>query len=203
MITGHYFNKHQSGNPLVQMPVNRYRRTLQRLVIDLPVRSALEIGSGEGHILSYIHEVRPDIHIVGSDITFEIVQLGRTRAKTARWCVARAERLPFQDNSFELVVACEVLEHLTTPRRALTELQRLSTGYCIVSVPNEPLWRVLNIARGKYLHEWGNTPGHIQHWSRGGITRLIEGYFDVTRVASALPWTFVLARKREPSYPRT
>jgi ubiquinone/menaquinone biosynthesis C-methylase UbiE len=193
-ITGHYFNKHQSSNPLVQVLVNRYRRTLQRLVVNLPVHSALEIGSGEGHILSYIREVRPDIRSVGSDITSEIVQRGRMRVKTARWCVARAERLPFHDNSLELVVACEVLEHVVTPEVVLTELRRLSGGYCIVSVPNEPLWRVLNVARGKYLRDWGNTPGHIHHWSRASIAQLVGQYFDVIEVASVLPWTFVLAR---------
>jgi len=195
VITGHYFNKHQSANPLVRMLVNRYRLALQRLVTDLPVRSALEIGSGEGHILTYIHEVRPDIHLVGSDITLEIVLLGSMQAKTARWCVARAEKLPFRDNSFELTVACEVLEHVVDPKVVLTELQRLSKGYCIVSVPNEPLWRVLNIARGKYLCDWGNTPGHTQHWSQRSITRLVDRYFYVSEVVSVLPWTFILALK--------
>jgi ubiquinone/menaquinone biosynthesis C-methylase UbiE len=196
VITGHYFNKHQSANPLVRMLVNRYRLALQRLMMDLPVRSALEIGSGEGHILTYIHKVRPDIYLVGSDITLEIILLGSMQAKTARWCVARAEELPFRDNSFELVVACEVLEHLADPEVVLAELQRLSKQYCVVSVPNEPLWRVLNMVRGKYLRDWGNTPGHMHNWSPRSISRLVDRYFYVSEVVSVLPWIFILALKR-------
>jgi ubiquinone/menaquinone biosynthesis C-methylase UbiE len=196
VITGHYFNKHQSGNPLVRVLVNRYRRTLQQLVMDLPVCSALEIGSGEGHILSYVREVRPDICLIGSDITLEIVQLSRERLTAVHWCVAQAELLPFGDRPFDLLLACEVLEHVVDPDIVLSELKRLSGKYCIVSVPDEPLWRVLNMACGRYLRDWGNTPGHMHHWTRAGIARLVDRHFDVTEVTSVLPWTFVLALGR-------
>jgi hypothetical protein len=30
-------------------------------------------------------------------------------------------------------------------------------------VPREPIWRIGNMARGRYLGDLGNTPGHIQH----------------------------------------
>lgn len=168
---------------------------LQGFVKDLPIQSALEIGSGEGYILTYILEVRPDIRLVGSDITPEIVYAGRARESGAVWCVARAEQLPFVDCSFDLLLACEVLEHIIAPDIVLSEMQRLCRKYCIVSVPNEPLWRILNITRGQYLPRWGNTPGHVQHWSRKGIARLVSQYFEIVEVRGVLPWTFVLARK--------
>jgi len=195
VVTGNYFNKHESSNPLVRVLVSRYRRTLQRLVARLPVCSALEIGSGEGHILTYIREVRPDILLVGSDITAEIVQLARSREMAISWCVARAEHLPFGDAQFDLLLACEVLEHVADPSGVLRELRRTAKEYCIISVPNEPLWRILNVVRGRYLFDWGNTPGHKQHWSRSGIAELVGQHFEVIEVISVLPWTFVLARR--------
>jgi len=76
----------------------------------------------------------------------------------------------------------------------LQALQRIVGRHLIVSVPNEPLWSVLNLARGKYVTHWGNTPGHIQRWSKDGFIRVITKYFDVIEVRSPLPWTMLLCQ---------
>ena len=192
-LAGHYFNKHESKNLLIRAIVKRYRRTLELLVRDLPFHSGLEIGSGEGYILSYIRYVHPDVYLVGSDISIDIIKKSRSREFQSPWCVAKAENLPFVDKSFDLLIACEVLEHVPKPELALSEMQRVTREFCLVSVPNEPLWRILNILRAQYLHDWGNTPGHIQHWSVKGITELVSNYFRVVQVRTVLPWIFVLA----------
>lgn len=192
-ITGHYFNKHESRNPLVQVVVGRYRRNLQLLVKELPAYSALEIGSGEGYILSYIRKIRPDICLVGFDTTIDMVKQSRSREPQAYWCVAKAEHLPFASNSFDLVLACEVLEHVSVPELVLSEMRRVGIRFCLITVPNEPLWRILNILRARYLRNWGNTPGHVQHWSAKEIAKLVSRYFRILKVKKVLPWTFALA----------
>ena len=83
------------------------------------------------------------------------------------------------DNNYDLVIACEVLEHLEEPEIALSELFRISNKYVLISVPNEPFWRIANFARGKYLNRLGNTPGHINHWSKNGIIDLTSKYGTV------------------------
>jgi hypothetical protein len=83
------------------------------------------------------------------------------------------------------------MEHLEQPQRALQALQRITTSDLILSVPREPLWRVLNLARGKYVPALGNTPGHLQHWSRRGFISLASRFFDVVEVVSPLPWTML------------
>jgi len=98
----------------------------------------------------------------------------------------------------DLVVACEVLEHLEDPRAALKVLQKISQNHIILSVPREPLWRLLNMARGKYLAAWGNTPGHIQHWSRKDFIRLVSCWFEVLEVKSPTPWTMLFCSTRKP-----
>jgi ubiquinone/menaquinone biosynthesis C-methylase UbiE len=155
----------------------------------------LEVGSGEGYILYYIQEVRPDILLIGSDISEEMVCLARNRHREIIWCVAKAENLPFLDGSFDLVIACEVLEHVLDPNIVLKQLRRVSKKFCIISVPEEPLWRILNILRGKYLRNFGNTPGHVQHWSASSISRLVKEYFDNIEVVKSVPWVFVRAIK--------
>ena len=68
-------------------------------------------------------------------------------------------------DSARLIVCCEVLEHHEKPRDALGALALIAQPYCLLSVPREPLWRTLNMVRGKYWRGFGNTPGHLQHWS--------------------------------------
>ena len=55
-------------------------------------------------------------------------------------------------------------------------------------------YRALNMLRGKYLTDLGNTPGHVQHWSAHGLTRLVERELRVLDRRQPLPWTVLLAR---------
>ena len=125
-----------------------------------------------------------------------IVALGRKAAPFAEWCIGDGGELPFATRCADLLLACEVLEHVPEPEAVLGEMRRLARRYCLVSVPNEPLWRCLNVARGRYVRRWGNTPGHLQHWSRRGIVSLVRRYADPQVVIGVLPWTFVLAAVR-------
>ena len=86
------------------------------------------------------------------------------------------------------------LEHLEDPAGALDVLAGLARPWLLASVPREPLWRVLNCARGKYWADWGNTPGHLQHWSRSGFLAFLERRFQVVEARSPLPWTVALCR---------
>ena len=104
------------------------------------------------------------------------------------------ERLEFADDDFDLVAATEVLEHVEDPGRAIAEMARVASRWLLVSVPHEPLWRMLNMARGAYLREWGNTPGHLNHWTRAGFVRLLGAYGEVVETRSPFPWTMLLVR---------
>jgi hypothetical protein len=88
-----------------------------------------------------------------------------------------------------------VLEHVPDPEHALAEMARTARGgHVLVSVPREPLWRALNVARGAYLGALGNTPGHVNHWSKRGFAQLLERYGDVVGVRSPFPWTMLLVK---------
>ena len=102
----------------------------------------------------------------------------------------------YKDDSAELIVCCEVLEHLQNPQKAFKSLQRIVKKNLILSVPREPIWRLLNFMRGKYLSEFGNTPGHIQHWSRYSFIKTVSRYFDIIEVKSPLPWTMLLCQNK-------
>lgn len=106
-------------------------------------------------------------------------------------------RVPTSARTSSRSRALETLEHLDDPLAALRELKRVSRKYVIVSVPREPLWRILNCARGKYLGALGNTPGHINHWSTRGIRRFVAQELTVIDHRTPLPWSMVLAQVPE------
>jgi hypothetical protein len=66
--------------------------------------------------------------------------------------------------------------------------------HLLVSVPREPLWRALNVARGAYVRDLGNTPGHVNHWSRRSFVDLLARHGEVAAVRSPFPWTMALVR---------
>ena len=117
-------------------------------------------------------------------------------AAAASFAVADAEALPFADGEFGLVAAIELLEHVEDPARALAELARVARSHLLVSVPREPLWRALNVARGAYVRDLGNTPGHLNHWSKVGFHSLLTDYGTVQEVRTPFPWTMLLVSVR-------
>lgn len=99
------------------------------------------------------------------------------------------------DNSFDCLLLLEVLEHLNDYELALHELFRVSNKYVIISVPNEPIWSFLNLLRGKYIQDKGNTPGHVNKWSVKTLEVLLSKYGQIEFLATPLPWIVALVRK--------
>ena len=79
-----------------------------------------------------------------------------------------------------------------TDPAALAELSRVCSGAFIASVPFEPIWRVGNLARRRYVRDLGNTPGHLNHWSKASFVRMLARHGEIVAVRSPFPWTMVL-----------
>jgi 2-polyprenyl-3-methyl-5-hydroxy-6-metoxy-1,4-benzoquinol methylase len=138
----------------------------------------------------------PDVSFTGMDLEDPELQerWKDVDAENLVFTCGSAMDLPYEDGRFDVVSAIEVLEHVPDPDRALEEMCRVARRCLIVSVPREPVWRILNMARGSYVASWGNTPGHIHHWSRRGFVNLLERYGTVAEVRTPLPWTIALVR---------
>ena len=134
----------------------------------------------------------------GSDISETVIDEARRRAGAAQldvsFRVAPIEGLDPGEDSAELILCCEVMEHVGNPEGALEIVAGLASPWAIVSVPREPLWRALNLGRLKYVRDLGNTPGHLQHWSRRAFLGFLEGRLEVVAVRSPVPWTMALCR---------
>jgi 2-polyprenyl-3-methyl-5-hydroxy-6-metoxy-1,4-benzoquinol methylase len=175
-----------------------FERTLDELFNRAAPGSVLDVGCGEG-VLSHqwAQRVAPG-KVVGIDLLDPKLEAewATRQAANLEFAAMRAEQLEFADNEFELVAATEVLEHVPDPVRVLAEMARVASGHLLVSVPHEPLWRMLNMARGAYVRQLGNTPGHLNHWTRRGFVGLLAGYGEVLEIRTPFPWTMLLVRVR-------
>jgi SAM-dependent methyltransferase len=194
--TGNTFDKYGSSNPVVRRLMSGFHRTLDELWHEAGPSSVLDVGCGEGVLTVEWAERLGDRRIVGIDL--EDPKLRAEWAKRERpnleFRAEEATRLSFADNEFELASAIEVLEHVPEPEATVAEMARVASRYLLVSVPREPLWRGLNMARGAYWRSLGNTPGHVNHWSKRGFVSLLSRYGTVEEARSPFPWTMLLVR---------
>jgi SAM-dependent methyltransferase len=193
--TGNTYDKYRSKNPIERRLMNGFFAALSQALPREHPATVLEVGVGEGEISAKLRSVYPGAHIVGIDLHDDALA-AEWRMRGLVGVYADMARLPFSPLAFDLVMAIEVLEHVEDPMAALAELVRVSRGQLVLSVPREPIWRLANMARGKYLASLGNTPGHIQHWSRRSFAALVGSQLEVVSVSSPFPWTMIEARPR-------
>jgi len=195
-VTGNTFDKYGSTNPVVRRLMAGFHRTLDELFARADPRSLLDVGCGEG-VLTHTWALRlGERRVVGIDLDDPHLdaQWQQRQAPNLEYRVMKAEALPFADGEFDCATAIEVLEHVPDPAHTVAEMARVASGHLLVSVPREPLWRMLNMARGAYLKDLGNTPGHLNHWSRRGFAALLARHGEVVEARSPFPWTMLLVR---------
>jgi SAM-dependent methyltransferase len=195
-VTGNTYDKYGSTNPVVKRLMANFEGTLEALFTQAAPRSVLDVGCGEG-VLTHQWAQKPSIErIVGIDLDDPALHEAwkERQAPNLEYRVMKAENLPFADGEFDMASAIEVLEHVPDPEHTLSEMSRVASRSLLVSVPREPLWRGLNMARGAYLKDLGNTPGHLNHWSRRGFVDLLGRYGEVVETRSPFPWTMLLVR---------
>jgi ubiquinone/menaquinone biosynthesis C-methylase UbiE len=193
-VVGNVYDKYGTKNPLARALMHGFLGAVTDLYSRVVPQSVLEVGCGEGKLAAHLLRVaRRPARFVVTDVDLAALTPDLDALIEPRQ--ASVYELPFPDASFDLVLCCEVLEHLAEPGRGLAEVVRVARRAVIVSTPREPLWRFLNVLRGKYVRELGNTPGHVQHFGRRSLVRLVEGHLRVLEVRRPLPWTVVLARK--------
>jgi ubiquinone/menaquinone biosynthesis C-methylase UbiE len=188
---GNTYDKESTTHPIERRLVDGFDADLMALLPPGAGR-VLEVGCGEGNQLRKLTDALPDAALVGLDLAPP--DRSEWRAQSAEMVCGSVLALPYADRSFDLVLALEMLEHVDDPGAALAEIARVTAGTVLLSVPWEPVWRVGNLVRGRYLGQFGNTPGHIQHFTRRGFLRLVGRYFRVDEVRRPLPWTMVRAR---------
>lgn len=177
-------------------------------IIKSGAKSVLEIGMGNGTVSQYLK--KQEINITTCDIDVDLCPD----------VVGDIRNLPFDNNSFDAVLACQILEHIPFSdfKKALLELRRVSRGTVVVSLPYShnylefftkivlPFWeRQINFsvslpfARKKLInkkeHYWEmGLKGH----SRSVILKLLKSLFSIKAefgpILNKNRWFFILEK---------
>ena len=202
VVTGNVYDKYGTKNPIARYLTKNMLSRLDHCVLSSQISSIHEVGCGEGELSLRYARMRYSVR--ASDFSSQIIEIAKRNAEehpelNITFCKKSIYDLNPEEDSAELVICSEVLEHLEDPVQAIDILRKISKKYLLVSVPNEPIWRILNMARMSYLSSFGNTPGHIQHWSKKQFIRLMESKFSIVSVSAPLPWVVVLCKTSEHS----
>lgn len=187
-------DKYQSGNWIANNLVKNFLKTILAVARKASNNEVHEVGCGEGHILGVL--AAAGFNVRGSDVSHSAIEVARRESLRHGLTIPIIERSIYEvdvdSDSAETVLCCEVLEHLTDPERALTKLLSITRRDLIVSVPNEPIWHILNMVRGKYWNALGNTPGHYNHWTKTTFIKFLERKkLRIISVSTPLPWLVV------------
>jgi len=190
---GNITDKDNLRNPISRHLVRQFDQTLMQCLDSVGPSSLHEVGCGEGRLTRLLAK-RFGIPMRATDVDADLIAHGQSSRTSGVTFVQRSiyDLRPSQDRA-DAIVCCEVLEHVAHPVKALGALRRLAAPHYVLSVPREPLWRILNVCRGRYWHTLGNTPGHLNHWSTKGFLRCLSNCdFEPSVVRTPLPWTMVL-----------
>lgn len=205
VVIGNHCHKYTTGNPAIRWLTERFLgrldSVLDRVWAEHPPAAVLEVGCGEGEIVRRLHR-RGAATVTGLDLPdaglradWATVAADPTPTPTRPdFLHADAQRPPFADDTFDLTVSVEVLEHVTDPALTLLHMARVTRRDLILSVPREPIFRGGNLATGRHVRALGNTPGHLNHWTAGAFQRFASNVGEVRAVELPLPWTILWIR---------
>jgi SAM-dependent methyltransferase len=199
-VTGNTYDKYGSTNPVVRRLMGGFEGTLEELFTQADPQSLLDVGCGEGVLThQWAQRLGDQRRVVGIDLDDPALhaEWATRTAPNLEYRVMKAENLPFADGEFDAATAIEVLEHVPDAEHTVAEMARVAKRWLLVSVPREPLWRGLNMARGAYWKDLGNTPGHVNHWSKRSFVALLSRHGEVVQARSPFPWTMLLVRLRD------
>ena len=137
--------------------------------IPAEVKTVLDVGCGDGRIL---RELSQKYVAVGADYAANSVCEAGPRAIRSS-----SGALPFQDQSFDVVLCSEVLEHLPTDvlHATLSEIERVAKGYVLLSVPYREKLRLLFLwcpACGHEFHIWG----HLRSFTKSHMKNIFSNF---------------------------
>jgi len=188
--------KYISRNPISRYLIRQFMRAMIELADQIDPSVVLDIGCGEGLIIRQQRVLWDDVEFHGVDIDLGLLRVAQQVEPRASYIAGSIYQMPFPTDAYDTVICTEVLEHLGRPGAALAECARVGREHCLLSVPNEPWWRIANMIRGSYLGDWGNTPGHINHWSESEFMQFASDCLDIVDIRRPFPWTVILGKIR-------
>jgi len=138
-----------------------------------PGSRVLDLGGGDGH-LGEILTTEKHSQVTVLDLSEVAIALAKKRGLEAR--IGNLEdKLPFADNTYDVVILSEVLEHLVNSENVIKEAMRVCKKMVIGSVPNTGYfkyrWQLLT---GHFPKQWLVSPTeHLRFWTIVDFKKMI------------------------------
>lgn len=184
-----YYNRyyeeiHANKRKLTITEERRINTTINLIPDD--IESLLDVGCGDGRIVNRLQGKYEKI--CGMDISSNALK----NVKTTK-VQGSLEKLPFPDNSFDITICAEVLEHLPYPiyNKAIKELERVSKQYILISVPNKENLDIRMIKCpqcGCLSNEWR----HLRSFDKEKIKNLFKN-FQIEKTKNLLTEEFLFS----------
>lgn len=161
----HYLKMNLADVPLFDL-INTYTKSKKGVFLD--------VGCGVGYLLNWLCQ-NSNSQGVGVDISEAALSLARKLYPNLRLVKAGVFDLPFGKESFDVVLAINLIEHIKNHHQALGEMRRVlkKNGLFILSTPDK---------NSLYKKIWIHEPTHVHEFSKKEIIQLVSKYFKVTEV---------------------
>ncbi|GAC1394901.1 MAG: hypothetical protein NVSMB68_11420 [Thermoanaerobaculia bacterium] len=147
------------------MPAPRYRaRVISSLLRDARLASVVDLGCGDGTLLSQFRDLLPGVTLAGIDLSDTQIEENRRRMPDIDWYSGDVESESFAlPHRFAAVVSSELIEHLADPARFLLALRRITTSDALL---------VLSTQSGR-IGETERSVGHLRHFTKGEMEQVL------------------------------
>lgn len=122
-----------------------YRRDVLSLFEPNPEGRLLDLGCGDGEFTLKVAEKMGTGSVFGIDVVKENVEQAKARGVTCYQADLDEARFPFEDESFDVVCANQIIEHLSKTDGFIREIRRVLKvgGYAVISTPNLAAWHCI------------------------------------------------------------
>lgn len=176
--------------------IDNFYGVLLREIKKIDPVTILDAGCGEGFTLKKLKDAKIGKKLSGFDFLDNAIKIGNNLYPDIEIKKGDIYHIDSRANAYDVVICSEVLEHLERPEDAFKELLRVSKKYVVLSVPQEPIFMLGNLIRGKNISRLGNDIEHIQHWSNRSFAKFISKHAKIKSNITPLPWSLIIAQKK-------
>lgn len=145
----------------------------------------LDIGCASGWFLSELAKELPSFHCTGVDLYKDAIAFGKKKYPHIEFRVADAHALPMKNNSYDVVLCMNLLEHVVAPEGIVQEIKRVlkPNGIAIIGIDNETFlfhigWTAWTKLSGKV---WKHA--HLHKFNVGQLSNsFIKQGFNVKKI---------------------
>jgi len=186
--------KYTHPNSIFQYAISVFFREFYSLFTLTDANSVLEVGCGEGFVLDYLAKRNIDLKFYGIDVNYSALNTAQNiSAPIIDYVCADGFQIPYADNTFDVVLLPEIIEHVSDPEKILLESIRVSSFYILVTVPREPYFQKI----ADFFVKWNlaDDPDHIQFWTSRELKKWLNSYVRIVSYETCHFYQLALCEK--------